>query len=141
MKKGFTLVELLVTIAIIATLSAILLPNFMGARQKAADAKKIQDMNMIKNALRTYYNDKQTYPAGSGITTIETTLAGLGYMTATGVGYTYYQTNTGDGFELCAWLDSGQGDDDINSQYRCGGGGAVCGSAYGTDKLYVVCAK
>ena len=140
-KKGFTLVELLVTIAIIATLAAILLPNFMGARQKASDSKKIQDMTLMRNALRMYYNDHQSYPAGGPITNVDTLLTG--YMVPNGIGYTYYQTDTGDGFELCAWLDSGQGDDDINSQIRCGGGGNVCGGAGNgtTDKLYVVCAK
>lgn len=140
MKRGFTLVELLVTIAIIATLSAILLPNFMGARQKAMDSKKIQDMNMIKTALRTYYNDNQTYPRVTNVTNIGATLAS--YMQPLDVGYTYFGTNSGDGFELCAWLDSGQGDDDLNSQIRCGiGTTRVCGVSSSTDKLYVVCAK
>jgi prepilin-type N-terminal cleavage/methylation domain-containing protein len=136
-RKAFTLVELLVSIAIIATLTAILLPNFMGARERAKDAQKEQDMAAIKNALRFYYNDKGKYPDGDGITDVEDTLANdpkkyLG--AATGVGYTYTMTDNGDGFLLKAYLDSGQGDDDINSQARCGVAGA-------TDKLYVVCAK
>jgi prepilin-type N-terminal cleavage/methylation domain-containing protein len=141
-RQGFTLVELLVTISIIATLTAILLPNFMGARQKATDSQKIQDMTSIKNALRMYYNDNQNYPLGSGITNVQSLLAK--YMTDTGVGYTYYQTNTGDGFQLCTYLDSGQGDDDVNSQTRCGAPKvSVCGLGVGTtmDKLYVVCAN
>ena len=144
MKKGFTLVELLVTISIIATLTAILLPNFMGAREKAKDAQRIQDMGSIKNALRLYYNDKQSYPPGSGITNVDTVLSGLGYMSTVGVGYTYYVTNNGDGFQLCSVLDSGQGDDDISSQIKCGVSTTdVCGNITRNpiDKLYVVCAN
>jgi len=40
MKKAFTLIELLVVIAIIGMLSALFLPNFMGARERARDAKE-----------------------------------------------------------------------------------------------------
>ncbi len=132
MKKGFTLVELLVTISIIATLTAILLPNFIGARERAKDTQKIEDMTAIKNALRMYYNDHQSYPTGSAITNVESLLST--YMTATGVGYTYTRTDNGDGFLLWAHLDSGQGDDDINSQTRCGIASPV-------DKVYYVCAR
>jgi len=58
-KRHLPLVELLVVISIIGTLVAILLPNFMGARERARDAQKIQDAYAIKNALRMYYNDNQ----------------------------------------------------------------------------------
>lgn len=51
--------ELLIAIGIMGTLMAILLPNFMGARERARDAQKLQDMGAIKNALRLYYNDNQ----------------------------------------------------------------------------------
>ncbi|MCX6726985.1 MAG: type II secretion system protein [Candidatus Shapirobacteria bacterium] len=135
-KKAFTLVELLVSIAIIATLTAILLPNFMGARERAKDAQKEQDMGAIKSALRLYYNDKQAYPTpvGTGGSLASTFSTYMSAVTNLGYGYTYEQTNSGDGFLLKVGLDSGQGDDDINSQSRCGIGDTV-------DKLYVVCAN
>ena len=67
MKKGFSLIELLVVIAIMAVLTAIALPNFLSARERARDAKRKQEMNEMKNALRLYYNDYQMYPiAASG---------------------------------------------------------------------------
>lgn len=144
MKKilGFTLIELLVTIAIIATLSAILLPNFMGARQKASDSQKIQDMNSIKSALRLYYNDHQAYPPpATAIETVESLLAG--YMTPTNIGFTYCQTLSGDGFLLYAHMSSTQGTDITDSQTRCSVTSPVCGAgseALATD-MYFVCAK
>ncbi len=132
--SGFSLVELLVVISIIAVISAITLPNFMGARERARDAQRVSDMNAIKNSLRLYYNDNQAYPTGIGgtlgvgMTAYMPSIMNLGYT------YTYEQINNGDGFNLRLNLESGAGDDDVNSQKKCGIGVT-------TDKLYVVCAN
>jgi len=141
MRKGFTLVELLVTIAIIATLAAILLPNFMGARQKASDSQKIQNMASIKNALRLYYNDHQTYPPPvTAITNVESLLTG--YMTPTGIGFTYCQTNNGDGFLIYAHMDSNQGNDATDSQTKCAVPPSFCGGIEPLgSNLYFICAN
>ena len=66
MKQGFTLIELLVVIGIIAMLVAIAVPNYLSARQRAADSKTKSEMGEFKNALRLYYNDYQSYPADAG---------------------------------------------------------------------------
>jgi prepilin-type N-terminal cleavage/methylation domain-containing protein len=144
--KGFTLIELLVAISIIAVLTAVLLPNFMGARERARDAQKKQDLYAIKNALRLYYNDHQSYPitvgqnpdlGGTGVTT----LLGNYLPNAAGVGFTYMQTNNGDGFQLCAQMEAPQGSDTIESQRNCGVGESVCNAAIGISSVYVVCAN
>lgn len=62
---GFTLIELLIVISIIATILAYAVPNFLGARERAKDAKKKAELNQLKSALRLYYNDYQKYPAGN----------------------------------------------------------------------------
>ncbi|MCD6226090.1 prepilin-type N-terminal cleavage/methylation domain-containing protein [bacterium] len=62
-QRGFTLIELLVVLFIIATLVGLLLPNLMSARQRGRDARRKQDLEAIKNALRLYYNDHQQYPS------------------------------------------------------------------------------
>ena len=140
--NGFSLVELLVVISIIAVLTAILTANFMGARERARDAQKIQDLYAIKNALRMYYNDHQSYP-DSGFTSLNSAI-GTSYMTAlTDVGYTYIRSTDGDGFNLCVNLEAGAGDEDTNSQVKCGSGRdiGVCGLGIGItrDKIFVVC--
>ncbi|MFA5828220.1 MAG: type II secretion system protein [Candidatus Shapirobacteria bacterium] len=141
-KLGFTLIELLVAISIIATLTAILLPNFMGARERAKDTQRISDLNAVKNALRMYYNEHQSYPVGFS------TCAGLSATLASylpgmsGIGCTYTVDAAGETFDLCVGLDAGSGDEDIKSQIDCGANTGVCGLAAGTtDKLFVVCAK
>jgi len=65
MKRGFSLIELLVVIAIMAMLLAVALPNYLGARERARDAKRKQDMQQMKYALQLYFNDFKKYPAAA----------------------------------------------------------------------------
>ena len=46
-KKGFTIVELVIVIAIIAILAAILIPSFAGLIQKGKDAAALADARVI----------------------------------------------------------------------------------------------
>ncbi|MEK7499165.1 MAG: type II secretion system protein [Patescibacteria group bacterium] len=62
-KKGFTLIEILVVIGIMGTLVAIVLPNFIGGRQRSKDAKRRIDLETISSALEQYRNVAGTYPA------------------------------------------------------------------------------
>lgn len=61
-RNGFTLIEILVVIAIIASIIAIAIPNFLSARQRAQDVKTKSEMSALKDALRLYYNDFNSYP-------------------------------------------------------------------------------
>ncbi len=63
--NGFSLIELIVVIAITAVLLAVTLPNFVSSRERARDTKRKEEMRQLKNALRLYYNDFQTYPVNS----------------------------------------------------------------------------
>jgi prepilin-type N-terminal cleavage/methylation domain-containing protein len=117
-KFGFTLVELLVVIAIIGVLTTLIMVNFVGSRERANDSQKMQNLNSLKNALRMYYNDNQSYPLD------RSTILGIGftaYMSDLGdTGFTYTRTNNGDGFLLKTTLESGAGVDTGGSQLNCG---------------------
>ena len=61
-QKGFSLVELLVALAILALISAIVVINVLPARDKAAiDTVKI-NIGVIESALDQYRLDMMTYP-------------------------------------------------------------------------------
>lgn len=56
-KKGFTLIEILIVIAIISGFVVILFPNFMEFRIKSRDARRKSDLKQIQKALELYKMD------------------------------------------------------------------------------------
>ena len=156
MKQGFTLIELLVVISIIGVLAGLLLPNFVGVRDRAGDATMKSDLRSLKSALRLYYNDYQQYPgevtgnAGidcdptAGVSTCSGTFAvsGTTYMKDVPDGFFYYldSAGTGDRFLLRVVLNSAGDEDITTSQQKCvpaGHGYTYAGTPSETD--YFVC--
>jgi type II secretion system protein G len=64
-ERGFTLVELMVVVAIIALIATIIIPNFVHARQEAQLATSEANLKQIATAMELYYNDTDSYPAAS----------------------------------------------------------------------------
>lgn len=60
-KGGFTLVELMVVVAVIAILAAIAMPQFLSAADRARNAKETADIQIIKNATQLYMIVKNVY--------------------------------------------------------------------------------
>ena len=64
--RGFTLVELLVVVAIIGLLVTMVLINIQNSKQKARDVRRVSDINNIATALALYHNDNNAYPIYTG---------------------------------------------------------------------------
>ncbi|MEQ8821624.1 MAG: prepilin-type N-terminal cleavage/methylation domain-containing protein [Sumerlaeia bacterium] len=61
-KKAFTLIELLIVVAIIAILAAIAVPNFLEAQVRAKVSRILSDMRTIRTGLESYAVDTNKYP-------------------------------------------------------------------------------
>lgn len=61
-KKSFTLIEMLLVIAILALLASIIFVSLGEARAKARDAKRKMDLRSIRTALEMYYDKYGHYP-------------------------------------------------------------------------------
>ncbi|MCR4285816.1 MAG: type II secretion system GspH family protein [Candidatus Kaiserbacteria bacterium] len=64
-ERGFTLVEIVLVIGVIAVLSAVVIGNLGEAKKKPRDAKRISDLGQIQLALRMYKDVHEAYPTGA----------------------------------------------------------------------------
>ena len=62
MKKGFTLVEVIVVIGIVAILTVIIFPSVSNIRAKNRDTERVSDIAALQLALSLYYNKNGAYP-------------------------------------------------------------------------------
>ncbi len=107
-RRGFTLVEIMIVVAIIALLAAIAIPNLMQARRTANEAAAKATMRSFSTAAETYSaaNSGQ-YPADVAQLTTFITSAGNYCADAVGggtavQGYTYACTLAAGGYTFVA---------------------------------------
>jgi len=65
-QKGFTLIEMLIVIAIIGILSALILVGLSQFRMRGRDARRIADVKQVQNGLEIYYTRNLAYPSVTG---------------------------------------------------------------------------
>ena len=145
--QAFTLIELLIVIAVIGILVAVILPNLIGMRERAMDTVRKNDVNQLKKALRLYFDDFGAYPNdnGSGLICCDANpntctnvcgtnfvVNGTNYMKALPTGYHYDRLSDIYRFILTIELENASDQDIAASQARCPGGLV-------TTTTYVVC--
>lgn len=64
-RSGFTLIELIIVMAIMGILIAATASTFQTSRIKGKDGKRKSDLKQIANALEAYMNDYGVYPLAS----------------------------------------------------------------------------
>lgn len=138
-KKGFSLIELLVTIGIIGLLASSVLASLSIARQKSRDVKRVADLQQLQIALALYFDDNRAYPTSllglvsTSTPTIPTDPLGSSYLyAALGNGATCDDYHLGATLELSS-NDSLNNDVDAGAGTACTGGGTPFA---GTDPIF-----
>lgn len=102
---GFTLLEIMVVVAIIAIIAAIITPNFTHARSNAQVATTTANEQQIATALEMYYMDAQGYPTGTAVA-VTSALMGTMYLNTNptnpgdGTAYLYTKYTSGNGYVI-----------------------------------------
>ena len=80
-RKGFTLIEILIVVAIIAILASVVLVGLGPTQQAGRDSRRLSDLHEVQNGLELYYNACGYYP-GKDATTPCTGYQNVGSYTA-----------------------------------------------------------
>lgn len=134
MRKGFTLVELLVVISIIGILIAISIFGIQGARESSRDSRRKADLELIRSGLEIYKSDCGNYPIATYSTSWPSQIAGDGTPSSCAVTNVYlsppsdpaspnryyrYSSN-GTTYEICVALEQGSGSQTCGGSTSCG---------------------
>lgn len=76
--KGFTLVELMIVIAIIGILAVAVLPQVFGTQENARDSARQSALRNIQSSIFQYYSDTSNFPGAGATATAGTSGAGAG---------------------------------------------------------------
>ena len=61
-KQSFTLIELLLSMALLSILATLLIGNYLTTLKRGRDQQRKNDLSQIQKALELYYEDHATYP-------------------------------------------------------------------------------
>jgi len=129
---GFTLIEILVVVAIVGILSSIVIAKLNTAREKARDAQRVASVNQITNAVALYQNDNGGLPpGGDGVEYLNGNpewIPGLvpKYISAIPSDpidvdeHKFHYSRQGNDYEVISFLEQN------GNQAACGDGGSSC---------------
>lgn len=126
-EEGFTLIELMVVVLIIAVLVAIAIPSFLGFRNRAEDRSAQADLRNSLLAEKAYWTDNGEYTVTQAdLSAYEPSL--LINVTGADDDGVYTEAGTTDD-EVCLSQESGSGNNFMIYDNATAGGGTFFGSS------------
>jgi prepilin-type N-terminal cleavage/methylation domain-containing protein len=129
-RRAFTLIELLIVVAIIAILAAIAVPNFLQAQVRAKTSRVRSDFRTVATAMEAYFVDFNSYVNDSDNTVANDGQGGLALLTSP---IAYITTLASDPFQSQVTNNDAQG---ASKYYEMGSGSDNQGwrhSRFGTN--------
>jgi prepilin-type N-terminal cleavage/methylation domain-containing protein len=102
-KRGYTLVEIMIVVGIVAVLITLVVPNILRSRSVANEAAAISNLKIISNACQLFHIGQDRYPSAlTELSTatppyIDSVLAGGNKQ-----GYDFIYSTTSDGYSINA---------------------------------------
>ena len=93
-KKGFTLIELMIVVAIIGILAAIAIPNFLKYQAKSKQSEAKMNLGSMGTSAESYHAENDSYKPASEAGTNATGTNPLGWGVTGTARYDYYYDNT-----------------------------------------------
>ncbi|MFZ4461981.1 MAG: type II secretion system protein [Patescibacteria group bacterium] len=135
--RGFSLVELLVVITILAIISTVAYTSFSGATDKAKNSKRISDLASIELALQSFRQDKGYVPLPA-LYNATTNLWGYNSTTTASIKNGITVTKSGEAITAVtttASVGGGQVMDTLTSTNQIGAKGVIDPSVLPKEKL------
>lgn len=131
-QKGFTLLEILIVVAIIVLLSMVVLMSLRGQTARANDTKRKMDLYTLSKSFEDYYNDNGAFPVQSVVDncggTMESYITRIPCDPVSRTHYGYFPSVSG-GYRICAKL-SDMTDPAIAAMNCTGANGCGVGCGY-----------
>lgn len=132
-KNGFTLIEILIVVAIIGLLATLGLVSFQTSLRRSRDARRIAEIKAMQNAAEQYFADNQEYPLSTTDckTALVSYVQNLDFDDPRGVAYECDLVADGSSYCFSTLLESNEPTDG-NSATNCSGLGGA------NDRFYIV---
>lgn len=127
-EKGFTLIEILIVVAIIGLLASVVLVGLGSFRSRGRDARRVADLREVQNSLELYYLRNGNYPTVNNWSDLRSELIneGIGVTIvpndplsdSSGQTYSYGYSSDKQGYVLAGTLEDSYSSslkDDIDS--------------------------